>query len=216
MAELDIDKLEMDDKKLLAYYKSQVMFLETQNAIKDSLLKKAKDDISDLKKLVKYYKEIATVDSLTGLKNRRAIENFNDYDSVIMGDVDLFKKINDNYGHDTGDKVLKLISSVLKKLVRDGDLVLRWGGEEFIILLKNCSLVNAFNKASELRVAVSALSKELGFNISMSFGVSEISKNSDVETVVKEVDQAMYESKSSGRNKVTVYQKKRKVGVQES
>ena len=87
-------------------------------------------------------------------------------------------------------------------------MVLRWGGEEFIILLKNCSLINAFNKASELRVAVSALSEKLGFNITMSFGVSEIRDNADVQTVVSEADKAMYESKQNGRNKVSIYQKK--------
>ena len=199
----------MNDKSLLSYYKSQIVLLQAELAVKDSIISKNNQIIDELKKEVAYYKDISTIDSLTGLQNRRAIENVNEYDSLIMGDVDLFKKINDNYGHDTGDKVLKLISDILKKLVRDGDLVLRWGGEEFIILLKNCSLVNAFNKASELRVAVSALSEKLGFDITMSFGVAEIRDNVDVQTVVSEADEAMYESKNTGRNKVTVYQKKR-------
>ena len=197
----------MNDSTLLSYYKSKLVLLEAELAVKNALLERKEEEVEELKKEVSFYKNISTTDTLTGLKNRRAIENVNEYDSVIMGDVDLFKRINDNYGHDTGDKVLKLISDILKRLVRDGDLVLRWGGEEFIILLKNCSLINAFNKASELRVAVSALSEKLGFNITMSFGVAEIRDNEDVQTVVSEADAAMYESKNTGRNKVTVYQK---------
>ena len=203
------DDVEMDDKALLAYYKSQIVLLQAELAVKNALLEKEREKSEELRKAVTHYKDMSTIDSLTGLQNRRAIENVNEYDSIIMGDVDLFKRINDNYGHDTGDQVLKLIGELLRKLVRDGDLVLRWGGEEFIILLKNCSLINAFNKASELRVAVSALSEKLGFNITMSFGVSEIRENSDVESVVNEADEAMYESKNTGRNKVTVYQKKK-------
>ena len=206
--ESEVTDVEMDDKALLAYYKSKIVLLEAELAVKNALLENEREKNAELRNAVKYYKDMSTVDSLTGLQNRRAIENLNDYDSIIMGDVDLFKKINDSYGHDIGDKVLKLISEVLRKLVRDGDLVLRWGGEEFIILLKNCSLVNAFNKASELRVAVNALSEKLGFNITMSFGVSEIREDSDVQTVVNEADEAMYESKNTGRNRVTVYQKK--------
>lgn len=204
----EITDVEMDKDTLLSYYKSQIVLLEAELAVKSALLDKEREKVSELRNAVKYYKDMSTVDSLTGLQNRRAIENVNEYDSIIMGDVDLFKRINDDYGHDTGDRVLKLISEILKELVRDGDLVLRWGGEEFIILLKNCSLTNAFNKASELRVAVSALSEKLGFNITMSFGVSEIREDADVQTVVNEADEALYESKNTGRNKVSVYQKK--------
>lgn len=206
--DIKVDDVEMDDKALLAYYKSQIVLLQTELAVKNALLEKEREKCEELRKAVVHYKDMSTIDSLTGLQNRRAIENVNEYDSIIMGDVDLFKRINDNYGHDTGDRVLKLISEILKELVRDGDLVLRWGGEEFIILLKNCSLTNAFNKASELRVAVSALSAKLGFNITMSFGVSEIREDADVQTVVNEADEALYESKNTGRNKVSVYQKK--------
>ncbi len=206
--ENSISESKMSDKELFSYYKTQLVLMQAKLAVKEALLDREKEKNVELRKAVKYYKDMSTVDSLTGLRNRRAIENVNEYDSVIMGDVDLFKNINDSYGHDTGDKVLKLVSDVLKNLVRDGDLVLRWGGEEFIILLKNCSLINAFNKASELRVAVSALSEKLGFNITMSFGVSEIRDNADVQTVVSEADKAMYESKQNGRNKVSIYQKK--------
>jgi len=204
----EITDIEMDKDTLLSYYKSQIVLLQAELAVKNALLEKEREKCEELRKAVTHYKYMSTTDSLTGLQNRRAIENVNEYDSIIMGDVDLFKRINDSYGHDIGDKVLKLISEVLRKLVRDGDLVLRWGGEEFIILLKNCSLVNAFNKASELRVAVNALSEKLGFNITMSFGVSEIREDSDVQTVVNEADEAMYESKNTARNRVTVYQKK--------
>ncbi len=163
-----------------------------------------------LKKELAFYKKQAYEDSLTHLNNRRAIEDISDYDCVIMGDIDHFKIINDTYGHSVGDEVLVEIGSVFKQFVRETDYVCRWGGEEFLIFLKNCDDNDAYDKASLLREKIMELSDKFGFDITMSFGVSNLSDNT-LEDAIKNADEAMYKSKENGRNRVTVYQIKKKI-----
>lgn len=162
-----------------------------------------------LKRENELLKEQICKDSLTKLNNRRALENIGAYDSLILGDIDHFKIINDTYGHLVGDRVLVEISLVFKKYVRDTDLVCRWGGEEFLILLKKCNDDDAYTKASLLKEKIMELSDKFGFDITMSFGVSDLSDNT-LESAIKNADEAMYESKHNGRNRVTVYQLKKK------
>ena len=171
---------------------------------KDKLIKKYECEIELLKKQNEYLKQISYTDSLTHLGNRRALEKIDEYDSVIMGDIDYFKKINDKYGHQTGDIVLIEISNVLRNFVRESDLVCRWGGEEFVILLKNCNDKDAYFKAVQLKEEIASLGDKFGFKITMSFGISNI-ENKSLKTAIDEADQAMYKSKEDGRNRVTVY-----------
>ena len=171
---------------------------------RDILLKQCIKEIKYLRQELDKYKKVALTDSLTKLNNRRALENISNYDSLILGDIDHFKYINDMYGHTTGDLVLIDISSILKDFVRDSDLVCRWGGEEFVILLKNCSEMDAYNKSIQLKNEISKLSKKYGFKITMSFGVTTI-KNNTLKTAIEHADEAMYESKEKGRNTVTIY-----------
>ena len=162
-----------------------------------------------LKNQLALYKEAAYKDSLTNLNNRRSLESISDYDCLILGDIDHFKIINDTYGHLVGDEVLVEISSVFKHFVRETDYVCRWGGEEFLIFLKNCDDEDAYGKANLLREKIMELSSEFGFQITMSFGVSNLS-DSTLEDAIKNADEAMYESKHNGRNRVTIYQLKKK------
>ena len=194
MAEVNSEKNELD-------YKRQCELLLREIAERD-------EKIASLESELRYYKELSSVDPLTKLQNRRVLGNVHGYDSVIIGDIDFFKDINDTYGHNVGDMVLVEISSILKRYVRDGDVVCRWGGEEFLILLKHCNLSNAAYKAGQLRLAIASLKEKFGFDITMSFGVSEIGVR-DLKEAVAEADEAMYKSKTSGRNKVSVYTKKK-------
>ena len=171
---------------------------------RNMLLKQCYEEINFLKQELIKYKKAALTDSLTKLNNRRALENISNYDSIILGDIDHFKKINDKYGHITGDLILIDISSILQKIVRDSDLVCRWGGEEFVILLKNCSEMDAYDKSIQLKNEISKLSKKYGFNITMSFGVTTL-KNNTLKTAIEHADEAMYISKEKGRNTVTIY-----------
>ena len=171
---------------------------------KDKTIQQYKKEIELLKKQNEYYKKVACTDSLTNLGNRRSLEKIDNYDSVILGDIDHFKKINDEHGHAFGDLVLIEISNVLKNSVRESDLICRWGGEEFVILLKNCNNVDAYNKAVQLKEQIALLGEKFGFKITMSFGISNI-LNKPLKTAIDEADKAMYKSKEDGRDRVTVY-----------
>ena len=172
---------------------------------KDKIIKELKEEIALLKEEVNKYKEEAYHDSLTHLNNRRILENAVDYDSVIIGDIDHFKKINDTYGHLKGDEVLIAISEVLNSYIRETDIVCRWGGEEFVIVLKNCSNEDAYKKAEVLKEKVSQLKEKFGFEITMSFGVSNYIFEKPVKDAIDEADKALYKSKQNGRNRVTMY-----------
>lgn len=188
--------------------------INTINRLKNELFRvrstllKLRMENRKLKRENDFLREQVCKDALTKLNNRRALENIDAYDSLILGDIDHFKVINDTYGHLVGDEVLVEISLVFKKYVRDTDLVCRWGGEEFLILLKNCNDEDAYTKASILKEKIMELSDKFGFNITMSFGVSDLSDNT-LESAIKNADEAMYTSKREGRNKVTVYQIKK-------
>ncbi|WDU84557.1 GGDEF domain-containing protein [Caloramator sp. Dgby_cultured_2] len=129
--------------------------------------------------------------------------------SIILTDLDRFKLVNDTYGHDAGDKILKVFSSILRKHTRKYDIVARFGGEEFIIFLSATNKENAKKKAEQLReyverseVYIRDVDKKVKFTAS--FGVSELlpEDNYDVEKVIKRADKALYLAKNSGRNMV--------------
>jgi diguanylate cyclase (GGDEF)-like protein len=160
---------------------------------------------------------LARLDPLTDTNNRRAFDSISepiwsitrrhDRDlSVIMLDLDHFKRINDTHGHTCGDQVLKAVASVLKEGVRDSDIVARWGGEEFIILLPETALAEALMLAVRLRAAIAGLrvicpGKTL--TITASFGVAERHiRQLKLEALIAEADRLMYQAKELSRNRV--------------
>ena len=158
---------------------------------------------------------LANTDHLTGLQTRRSMQKDLDGDIkrsfmnkqesiVIMADIDHFKSVNDTYGHDYGDKVLKEIAQRLKENLRDGDKIYRWGGEEFLIILTNISLNDAKSVAQSLRSDVSSAIFAFDtyeFNVSMTFGMARLNETfSNMEDVIKRADQALYNGKENGRN----------------
>ena len=161
------------------------------------------------------FKHMAMTDSLTGLYNIRYFKRLLDVECIaavgdahkrfciVMGDLDHFKKINDTYGHQAGDYVLKSISDVIVNSVRGSDVVARYGGEEIIALLRTSYLDDARNVVENIRKKIEALELEYDgrkIKITMSFGISKFNKNDDALTVVKRADNALYRSKESGRN----------------
>ncbi|HFU73921.1 MAG TPA: GGDEF domain-containing protein [Helicobacteraceae bacterium] len=157
----------------------------------------------------------ANTDYLTGLHTRRSFSDdvdgdikrslINKKDSVvIMADIDHFKSINDTYGHDSGDKVLKEIAQRLKENLRFCDKVYRWGGEEFLIVLTNISLEDAKQVAQTLREDVQAATfifNDIEVHITMTFGIAPLNeKHPDINTVIKQADSALYKGKQNGRN----------------
>jgi diguanylate cyclase (GGDEF)-like protein len=154
-------------------------------------------------------------DGLTGLWNHRVIVERLDAEmirsvrdgtqlSVILADVDHFKRVNDTYGHMAGDLVLKEIGAVLSRTLRPYDCVGRYGGEEFLMLLPNCWMESAVIRAEQLRAAVqstSILDGEALLQVTASFGVvSVVGSHHEAETVIRAVDAALYRAKSGGRN----------------
>ncbi len=154
----------------------------------------------------------ARYDALTGVFNRqtfvkkfeRLLKNEKKLPlSLILFDLDHFKKINDTYGHNMGDKVLKQTAAVVKKALKDRGIVARWGGEEFIVLLPQADKNKAFEIAQELRRLISKLNVD-GISISASFGVTTVEKNERLENAVNRADEALYMAKEKGRNRVEV------------
>ena len=155
-----------------------------------------------------------TIDPLTNLYNRRYIsgkisEEIQRYErtnrpfSLILTDIDYFKEVNDQFGHDCGDEVLKTISRLLHKEIRNVDTLSRWGGEEFLLLLPDTSLEAAYQVAERMRLKVQMqpFSYEgVAFKLTMTFGISACTEDMNVKSLVKKADNALYSGKQSGRN----------------
>lgn len=161
----------------------------------------------------KKLEQLSKTDTLTGLANRRSIQERcaqseavkEDY-ALILGDIDDFKKVNDTYGHDVGDLVLKAVAEVFKKAVRGEDTVCRWGGEEILIFLPGCPLNNARNRAHEILQNIRSTSFEAAdhppFHVTMTLGVAVSTETGDFMETVKKADDRLYCGKRNGKNQV--------------
>lgn len=175
----------------------------------------AKSTLIDNKRL----NSMASTDHLTGLLNRRSMgdklsalyqrfEKEGSPFSVLMLDVDFFKKINDTYGHATGDKVLINISNIIKEGLRYGDSGSRWGGEEFLIALSEVGKGEALSVAERIRIAIAntptILEDETVIECKVTIGVATIRSGVGIEELISEADKKLYLGKKSGRNRVVV------------
>jgi len=164
--------------------------------------------------------EQANTDALTGLYNRRRMledidlqqalcERNNSKFSLILGDIDYFKKLNDTYGHAAGDAGLRYLSKLLKDTVRKTDSVSRWGGEEFLILLSGSGEKEAYQIANTLRELVENQSVEFEgkhLRFTLSFGVAQYKMGETIDRTIHNADLALYEAKVKGRNRVVLHQ----------
>jgi diguanylate cyclase (GGDEF)-like protein/PAS domain S-box-containing protein len=171
-------------------------------------------DITKIKELEEELKRLSVTDRLTRIFNRmkfeqslkeeiKRLKRYNTKLSVIMLDIDHFKDINDTYGHDVGDKVMITLTNLVKSYIRDTDIFCRWGGEEFMLLLPHTSLENAVKLAERIRIKIMTHKFPVVESLTCSFGVSEFNEKDSEDTFIKRVDNALYESKRSGRNRVT-------------
>lgn len=167
-------------------------------------------DITDKKEIEK----LSETDSLTKVYNRRKIDSIMEKEiyssqrysqslSIIIADIDKFKLVNDIYGHQVGDQVLKYFSKLLVDNCRKSDIVGRWGGEEFIIILPHTEMKGAFELAENLRKTVEKSRFKDVDKLTASFGVSSYEIGDDYHTIVYKADMALYKSKENGRNRVT-------------
>ncbi len=179
------------------------------------LMKEYQEELSEINNLLKNknkeYETLASTDPLTGLYNRYkfselyltsylAMTQRDNKMSLILLDIDFFKKVNDTYGHNTGDNVLVQVSHSLLKTLRDVDIVCRWGGEEFIVLLPTASLNNAIVIAQKLRSYIEDLEIDVVGKVTVSCGVSQIIEGEEMQDAVDRADKALYLAKNSGRN----------------
>lgn len=158
--------------------------------------------------------EMAVTDELTGLANRQAFPPLIDQLlseirrnpealSLLMIDIDHFKSINDTHGHLAGDEMLRLLSTSVARTLRDSDLVFRWGGEEFLVILRDCDASNALRIADKLREAATSVHlvvKGETLQATISIGVTERLENENIDSLIARADQALYAAKRDGRN----------------
>ncbi len=170
-------------------------------------------DAERLRKLAR----MAFLDELTGISNRRYLDsalrsrfselNRNEMNfGLIMIDVDHFKQFNDNYGHETGDRVLQVVSETLSKNCRSFDTVGRWGGEEFVVIVGDAGAEDVRRLASQLCALVASSSVTAGENrlsVTISLGATTARKDDTPQTLGSRVDALLYRSKDTGRNRVT-------------
>jgi len=159
--------------------------------------------------------EIAERDTLTQIYNRskfnselsealRKAQIYHKPFSIILFDIDHFKKVNDQYGHDIGDSVLIQVTSLVRNLLRNQDLFARWGGEEFVILLEDGTLNDAYELANRLRREIETFPFNTVKKLTCSFGISQFRPNDTDATIMKRADNALYHAKQNGRNTVSI------------
>ena len=158
----------------------------------------------------------ALYDALTNLPNRRGIQKFIDHEinrakrqqeqlTLILCDIDRFKQVNDNYGHDGGDIALKHVADLFKEVIREQDGVARWGGEEFLFVLPTTNESNGVVLAEKIRETLQATPvqiKNTSLTVTASFGVAQIHLENGLNNALSLADKALYRAKEKGRNKV--------------
>lgn len=171
-------------------------------------------DLSERVRDEQAFREISKLDALTGVLIRSAgeleIEKYfmkslhGTPFSLSMIDIDHFKNINDQWGHPTGDKILQIVAETIKSCLRLTDHVIRWGGEEFLLLFDNCDLNAANGLVERCRIAVANISYPKIEGVTISAGVAQLHAKEDVASLIARADRALYQSKAEGRNKVSL------------
>ncbi len=154
---------------------------------------------------------LANTDALTELLNRRGLGSVieravvaagSEHFCVVLTDIDAFKRVNDLFGHQTGDEVLRRFAAALQTELRDGDELGRWGGEEYLLVLPRTDLLGALHVAERLRARIEAAPLLDGHPVTASFGVSAWRADDTFEFMLRRADQALYRAKAGGKNRV--------------
>jgi diguanylate cyclase (GGDEF)-like protein/PAS domain S-box-containing protein len=209
----NIDEIKKTKDMLL----QQNKLLSTDKATLENLVKERTEELNQINK--KLYEQIkkaehtASHDSLTGLYNRRMFESLLEREmhrakrytyplSIIFFDIDDFKKINDVHGHKVGDEVLIDIAVLVQNCIRNSDIIARWGGEEFILILPETNLQDAKDKAETIRETIANEIFPNSIHLTCSFGATLLLKTDTIYTLFKRCDDLLYKAKELGKNNV--------------
>ena len=194
--------------------KSRQKTIETRNNILSSQISQMEKETEQLQQKLSENRQKLLYDALTGARSRLAYDEHMEQElarwkrygstfTYVILDIDYFKKVNDSYGHNAGDKALKIIAQLMLKQIRDADFLFRIGGEEFVLLLSNTNVDAADPLVTKLREAVQESSfhyKQKKIVLTLSAGLTEPNHNDDIEAIYKRADAALYRAKNSGRN----------------
>ncbi|MBU1884267.1 diguanylate cyclase [bacterium] len=211
----ELEKMNSKDKVVSMMDKNgEVHFFSIKDSKIDENYLLEFSDISDTMKDKFQFINKAYKDNLTKAFNREyfdsniedILSNKNNAGSlgIIFCDIDYFKSVNDTYGHDAGDYILKRIVELIHKNIRAEDIVIRWGGEEFIILLYVDSMDILVRIANNVRAAIEEESFDYAGTVTCSFGISQYVKGENILSAIKRADEALYEAKQAGRNRVKI------------
>jgi diguanylate cyclase (GGDEF)-like protein/PAS domain S-box-containing protein len=193
------------------------MELEQRNRELNRLVEERSRDLKEanqaLKAKVREVEALAEQDALTGVFNRHRFDKILHQErerasrygtalSLILLDIDHFKKINDRYGHTVGDRVLIATAHYIQQHIRENDLLARWGGEEFAIIAPDSAVDSAGKLAEKLRADREDLRTVDDIRVTCSFGVSQHKSNEDTDSLIRRADRALYRAKDAGRNRV--------------
>ncbi len=200
------------------YYEDQIItpLLDEETEEIEYFVSTSKDITKEIQ-LQERMKSLATTDTLTGIKNRYSMNEsitseinklmrYGGEFALMMLDIDHFKRVNDDYGHDVGDYVLQEFTAIVNSLIRETDTFGRWGGEEFLLLAPNENKAGAMQLAEKIRSRVSAHKFDKVGHISISIGLSTCNKHSNKDKLLKNIDEALYEAKTAGRDKVVYHE----------
>jgi diguanylate cyclase len=200
-------------KNIVSYLSDTINNTKEQHHELSKQLSTTQQEINQLKQKLELSRREALIDSLTGLLNRRGCDDklqaldFEQTHSSLVIDIDHFKKINDNFGHFIGDKVIQRIATIIKSHLTEQDFAVRFGGEEFLVVMTNKSIIEAKEVAEKIRIAIEKMkliqrgTSEPLPPISVSIGIAQNNNTQDWPSLFKEADNALYQAKKSGRNR---------------
>lgn len=200
-------------RELKARIKAQLDLRQSQTALL-AYAEELESKNSMLQSLLKQLEQQNRTDFLTGLATRRyatecikkmaaQCKEQNEQASILIADIDDFKLINDTYGHDCGDRVLRTIAEKMRSQMRGEDIAARWGGDEFLFLLHNMNQSQGEKRADSIRAAIEKTFFQEGddsFSVTLSLGVSELNRTTDFDEALKKADEGMYDRKEAAKN----------------
>lgn len=137
----------------------------------------------------------------------KKIDDIESYGAVVMCDADNFKGINDTYGHNLGDRVLKLIAENLNSNTRHDDIVCRYGGDEFLVIFQFCSLNVVVDRMKKIQESIEKIGIDLGINVTLSIGIAESKNGLSLDDAIIQADKALYFSKGNGKSQISIYER---------